>query len=475
MKERLLTREQLAVGDGIDLPIDLVTHRNALLGMSGAGKSNAAVVLAEEMHRARVPWIVVDPKDDWFGIRSSRDGKGAGLDVPVLGGEHGDLPLSPHAGARLAELVAAGKLTGIFDVSGFESNADVSRFLADFGRVLLAQNRTPIHVFCDECDEYLPQPGAGGRLDGPAAKCVSVWKKLAKQGRFRGIGFTLISQRSALVNKTALYMCETLIAMRTVGVRDKRAIGEWVDNLGDSKALLASLPRLEDGEAWLWSPQRLRMEKRFRFRRRATFDSGRTPEVGEALVVPTLARLDIEALRTELAGLAEGDDADAGADATALRRELAAVRAELEQARQAAQEPALRARDIEAIAELVRLCNALRAALEPLLETAGEAQRATSSQIRPDVGRKALGPSFRPLPTGRALLEHWRQRLPAGERAILDVLAAAHPKAVDRETLSARTGYRRSSRDTYLQRLGARRLVVAADGGVRAAEELFDA
>lgn len=89
-------------------------------------------------------------------------------------------------------------------------------------------------------------------------------------------------------------------------------------------------------------------------------------------------------------------------------------------------------------------------------------------------GRDELGPDFEPLPTGKALREHWLERLPEGERRILELLIRAYPEGVHRTALDASTGYKRSSRDTYLQRLTARRLVIAAPGGlVTTAEELF--
>lgn len=92
-----------------------------------------------------------------------------------------------------------------------------------------------------------------------------------------------------------------------------------------------------------------------------------------------------------------------------------------------------------------------------------------------EAGLVALGPDFEPLPTGDELRAHWLARLPEGERRILEVLAAAYPKVVDPEQLSAKTGYARSSRDTYLQRLGARRLITRAGRGqIRAADGLFD-
>lgn len=323
-KAAALAARELRLSPRFALPLELVTQRNALLAMSGAGKSNFAVVLAEEMTRCGVPWLAIDPKGDWWGVRLSADGKGPGLSVPVLGGEHGDLPLSPDSGARVAELVAAGKLTGVLDVSDFETDADLSRFMIDLGRTLLKVQRTPLHIFCEECADYLPQPGAGGRLDPLAANCVRTWKRVAKQGRFRGIGYTLISQRVAEVNKSALYQCETLIAMRVIGKRDKDAVRGFVEQHADAPELLKSLPSLEDGEAWIWSPQRLKLMERLRVRRRHTYDSGKTPEVGATQAVPELAPMDLAALRKELAVERSSDDLQAlRAKITELERQLA--------------------------------------------------------------------------------------------------------------------------------------------------------
>jgi hypothetical protein len=89
-------------------------------------------------------------------------------------------------------------------------------------------------------------------------------------------------------------------------------------------------------------------------------------------------------------------------------------------------------------------------------------------------GMAVLGPDFEPLPTGEDLQAYWLNRLTGGERTLLEALIRSYPKAVEREALSEATGYKRSSRDTYLQRLTARRLVdTVGRGEVRASEELF--
>ncbi|HXE83687.1 MAG TPA: hypothetical protein VN513_10210, partial [Gemmatimonadales bacterium] len=90
-------------------------------------------------------------------------------------------------------------------------------------------------------------------------------------------------------------------------------------------------------------------------------------------------------------------------------------------------------------------------------------------------GLEQLGADFEPLPTGDELRAYWLNRLPLGEQTILRALTEAYPDGIDRGELSARTNYKRSSRDTYLQRLGARKLVtVDADSSVRASDILFD-
>lgn len=89
-------------------------------------------------------------------------------------------------------------------------------------------------------------------------------------------------------------------------------------------------------------------------------------------------------------------------------------------------------------------------------------------------GVTALG-NFKPLPTGSELQTYWFGRLPEGERRILDVLVSNYPGAVEREAISVRTAYKRSTRDAYLKRMASKRIVEVISGGsVRASADLFD-
>jgi len=90
-----------------------------------------------------------------------------------------------------------------------------------------------------------------------------------------------------------------------------------------------------------------------------------------------------------------------------------------------------------------------------------------------DEGVAALGSDFEPLPVGADLRAYWLAKLPGGERAVLQVLIDAHPDAVERSEIDKVTGFKRSTRDAYLQRLQVKRLVTSDRGEVRASELLF--
>jgi Fic family protein len=83
-----------------------------------------------------------------------------------------------------------------------------------------------------------------------------------------------------------------------------------------------------------------------------------------------------------------------------------------------------------------------------------------------------LGGEYEQLPTGTHLQNYWLQKLPAGESRIFGVVLA-QPNGVTREEIGEATGFKRSTRNTYLQRLAARELVIASGEIIRASETLF--
>lgn len=83
-------------------------------------------------------------------------------------------------------------------------------------------------------------------------------------------------------------------------------------------------------------------------------------------------------------------------------------------------------------------------------------------------------PDAQPLPTGIDLQVYWCNKLPAGEEAILRALIAAYPQDVSRDEITVITGYKRSTRNAYIQRMLARQVVEEPTRDtVRAVKELF--
>lgn len=320
----------LQIGPGFTLPAEYCTQPSAILASTGAGKSNLAVVIAEELYDREIPWCAVDPKGDWHGVTSSRDGKKEGLSVVVFGGENGHLDLDPGMGKAIARVVAEERLTCVLDLSEFDTRQLMFKFLADFATTLLSKNRHPLHVFAEECDDYLPQTTR--KEGGELPRCIGAWARLVKRGRQKGIGSTQISQRAASITWDTLGQAQNLFAMRVTAARDVTAIKDWLVGpynkpTEEERALLASLRDLQPGEAWFWSPSWIQTRERIKARRRRTFDSGATPKLGEAPIVPARrADVDLAVLGTELAAAVERQKAE---DPAELRQQIAQLRRDL--------------------------------------------------------------------------------------------------------------------------------------------------
>jgi len=447
---------------GLVLPDQAVTQTFGILAVRRAGKSNAAAVMAEEMFRAKLPFVVIDPKGDWWGLRSSGSGEGPGLQIPIFGGEHGDVPLEQGGGAFLAQLIVDERLSCVIDVSELSEGAK-TRFLIDFAEKLYRTNREPLHLFLEEADDFIPQ-----KPFREQARCVGAWERIVKRGGFRGLGCTLITQRSAVLNKNVLTQVETLIILRTTSPQDRKAIEGWIEHQAQSKEILATLPGLEDGEAWVYSPHFLGLKEpvRIRFPRRSTFDSGGTPGVKAKKRHATLADVDLGKIRTQMAETIERAKAD---DPKELRRRIAELERELKADRDKKPLPErieIPALSKEERASIVDLGNRLT----ELGELVGQEGARIRKMIEPvvticsppktEAGKSAVAEVVRAA-------KRYMETVPAsngngdmgvGERKILIALAQ-HPKGLTREQLGIITGYRRSTRNTYLQRLAAGGLI----------------
>ena len=184
-----------------ELPLAVVTETLAVLGRRGSGKTNTAVVIVEGALHAGQQVVVIDPKDEWWGLRTTASGKRSAHAVVVFGGRKADLPLAETDGATVADLVVDERLSCVLALNKLDSKAAVRRFVTDYctrlyRRKSQADDPTPLLTVLEEAHLFVPQT-----VSGSDAAMVGAIQQLVRQGRSSGCGVLLIDQRPASVNK----------------------------------------------------------------------------------------------------------------------------------------------------------------------------------------------------------------------------------------------------------------------------------
>jgi hypothetical protein len=267
--------EGLRVSDALVLPREAATWVISYLAKRGAGKTYCAGVQAEEMLKAGIPIVVIDGMGIWWGLRVSSDGLREGLPVVVFGGEHADLTLSPEKASDLAKAIVESNISCVLDLSPFSKYIGrkiVSSFLNELYRL----NRVERHVFIEESDLWAPQRPIGQ----DEALCLSAVDNFVRRGGNHNLGCTLITQRSAVLNKDILTQSDCLVILRTLAPQDKKAIQSWVEEQTDEDKTKLNqwydtLKTLENGEAWVWHPEKPAIFSKVKFRTRETFHATR--------------------------------------------------------------------------------------------------------------------------------------------------------------------------------------------------------
>jgi uncharacterized protein len=237
---------RLKIAPDLELPFEAVTQTFAILAKRGVGKTYTAMVMVEEMLKNNLHVVCIDPIGVHWGLRSSADGKHAGLPIVIAGGEHADVPIEPTSGEVLADMIVEERMSIVIDLSLFRKG-EQHRFMVDFAETLYRKNREAVHLVLDEADEFAPQ-----RTMGDEARMLGAIGDLVRRGRARGIGVTMITQRPAVLNKNVLTQIEVLVALRLTSPQDRAAIAEWVKYHADSseaQKMLESLGSLPVGTA----------------------------------------------------------------------------------------------------------------------------------------------------------------------------------------------------------------------------------
>jgi hypothetical protein len=339
-------REKLHIADKVALPLDWMTMATVVYGARGSGKSTLGAVVAEELNKAKQRFCAIDLKGDFYGLKSSRDGKSEAIPVVIFGGDHRDLPLEEGAGKFVAETIAGLDQSTILDLEHFSKGKQI-KFLGEFFAALYDANREPLLMILDEAQRYAPQKP----ISPDSAICLGAVEDLVKLGRKHGLGVMLLTQRGSGLNKEVSEICDMLVAFRTPGPLDQGRVRDWLEaNVTEENrdTAMEVIAGLDTGTAVFASGHpSLKLFGVAHVRERETFDSSATPKVGQRKAEPKkLARPDLAALEVKMAASIERAKAD---DPKALRLELAALKKELATERAKKSEPKVERVEVEVL------------------------------------------------------------------------------------------------------------------------------
>lgn len=308
------------------IPQEALLQHIILLGKTRSGKSSTMrSAIVEPLLDRKKPVAIIDPKGDWWGLKSSADGKSAGYPIVIFGGKHADVPIDEHSGASVAELVGTGNRPCIIDLGGWMVGPR-TRFFVAFVSKLFNCVRGPHWLCIDEVHNFAPQ---GKVFDPDSAKMLHWANRLISEGS--GLGLTVISasQRPQKVHKDFVTSNETLIAKRAIHPLDRAAVADWIRGCPDAAKgaeVLNTLAELERSQGWVWSPEIKFGPALVDFPMFKTYDSFAAPTGDSVAKLKGWADVDLDEVKAKLADVVEKEKAN---DPRVLRAENARLQKEL--------------------------------------------------------------------------------------------------------------------------------------------------
>lgn len=310
-------------------PAKVLDQHAVWLGKTGSGKSSALRGVVENLLDQGKRVCIVDPKGDWWGLKSSADGKSAGYPVIAFGDfkeqKASDIPINAQSGKHVAELIVSGNRPCIIGFRGWMPG-QMTDFWIDFASTLFNTNTGELFVVIDEVHNFAPK---GKIMDPKAGKVLHWTNRLLSEGRGLGLVFLIASQRPQKVHNDALTCCETLVAMRVNHAADRNALKEWIDGCGDKthgQQILNSVADMERGEAFVWSPEIKFGPQRLKFPMFNTFDSFAPPQLQKKVSQSGWSEVDLEVVKEKLAAVIEESKAN---DPRELKKQIFELRRQL--------------------------------------------------------------------------------------------------------------------------------------------------
>lgn len=241
-----MTPKPINIGELLDtrgpLQLDvarLVETRMVVQASSGGGKSMTLRTILERTH-GQLPHIILDKDGEFSTLREKHN--------YILAGKDGDIPADPRTAALLATKILeldASLIVDLYDLS----HADKHRFVKLFLTAVLNAPKAlwrPRLLVVDEAHRFCPENGEG------ISEAKEAVIECCDNGRKRGLGVILATQRIAKLDKSALAECgNKLIGLTNMDDDRRRAARE----LGFSaKEDILALRDLEPGRFFAVGP-----------------------------------------------------------------------------------------------------------------------------------------------------------------------------------------------------------------------------
>lgn len=355
------------------IPVAAIAQHTIILGKTRSGKSSKMRLIVEKYLDENKPVCIIDPKGDWWGLKSSADGKKAGYPVVIFGSEwakHADVRINKTSGGSIGELIATGNRPAVIDLKGMTA-ADRAQFFVGFVEAFFRHTKGHRVLAIDECHNFAPK----GKVLDPQTGMMLHWaNRLASE--IAGMGVTLVSasQRPQKVHNDYSSSHETLIACRVIQKHDRDADKDWIDACGDpevGKEVLGSLAGMPREEAWVYSPEIGFGPKRVKFPMFATYDSFKPQANRKAVRLKGWAKINLKEVQSTIAHVVEENKANDPKELRKRNAELVAKVAQLE--RTGMKAPAAKQPTVPALVDKNAIAAAEKHGFEQAKKKLGEA------------------------------------------------------------------------------------------------------
>jgi len=257
---------------------DKVTEVTTIIGNTGYGKTYLGLKIGEIYCDNKWPFVVIDKMGIWFTIRSAYD------NVVIIGGKYADIALDDID--SYLEKILEKDISFILDLSEIDE-LDAQELVKGFFDYVFdwhKKTRKPRNYMIEECDSFIGQTGANTKTKQAITKCIT-------KGRMNGFGFTLLSQRFRMIDKTPLGQTRNYVVFNMKLTNDLSTLKSLV-----GEDISAKVRRLKEGKCIIMTDEG---HEGYAVGLKKSKNSASTPQIGKPLEEIEILEL-AEDIKTEL-------------------------------------------------------------------------------------------------------------------------------------------------------------------------------